>query len=1289
MSGDGPLSADLMAQVRQSMTNQQVVLSGSDTCNSHAIYGRDVTIFPSRVDASREGSNKVKINQIVSYDWPVKHYKGQQVVIDKEHTYVAYALKGRTGGIVRLIHRQLAERALIKGYSGFVIDLAFSHSDGHVLASLDEGATLFVHRIHLDPFNHVTTTCLIQLSWPVPEADMRLFWCCYIPGESSSECEDDEDKSLRICTVIGPQVYVFNIEQLSNEHGTGPHQYTEIAESIVNFDKHREKVTAAAFSPDGSAIATASEDGVACFFDSTCKCIHRWEPHGGQPISMLYFLDDLTNLEPSVTYWKYVLTATKNNTELKIWSCNKWQCVQTVRFVTRGDVDPPCLIANLDLTSRYLVMSDIAHRVIYVLKFFQDADSETVHMSSVSEFILGAPVLSFAIMDVRRKQVINTDSDDDDDDDDSIDELEGGQKSRREIDVHLAAVQPKHLQDMHITFTPVTATAVDSLQTTSGLTVVGTDSPLPPDALSDVSVSASGLEALGSAVEHPVKDSNFKLDPIDISRSKADSIPSTVSTDPGVELLKTVGSTSSTDSVLLSHPPVAFAHDRDYGTETETSTSSVVSGAAATSVLLTPDSFVAATSNNLRPAMEVLPSPGSGRSSLTHVTQLADNSSLIMGGFDGVTVSSVSPRSSASPSAGGVTPVSLASVLPPASVTSDANVESSTQSAEETARQLDELFASIHSNGSAVESPLPTMIHVPALTEDDLLNGSPIDTLAKSLSLPNAPLTTGALSPAPTSATYDTNIWPKPPDAPTQKSESGDTDESDTTDETSGSSSDVDSETEQELNIQMIERDVAVEAAGVSEPTLPSLVASGQPSTAAFSELSRQLEEMKAAVLTLSEQMMQQNKEIRQLKTAVSSGQKVAQLSKQLQALNSSVSNKLEQTTSSLKRDQKAMQERLTTQVSSKLSQEVKGQLERTVSAEMKRSIVPSLGQLIDPVKRDLHSVMAEKLTAADKTFKETLNKLFNSQAMIDKIGHSVSMAVQDVMHAAHKHSLEHQVLPSFDAAMKQSFIQLNASFSEGLNHYMKQMGENTDKLGSKQLNAQAVIMASCDSAVESLKQTRSSLTQDVISNVQREMQQQVIQLVEGVKGQLVVDVQKAVRKEVKSALDSQQQVLTGQFEAIRSAAATPGPEQVGPAIIKTQIERLLQNRDYEAAFQQALSASDLSLVLYLLQKIPDSADVMEDPCSLSQPTLLSLLQQLSHGLSEPHLDTKLDYIADAILQLDPQSSVTRQYISKILGVVKDKLNAFLSTNPSPVQRRAVLSIDKSLKSVLKYAPAE
>lgn len=62
---------------------------------------------------------------------------------------------GRSGGIVRLIQRQLAERALIKGYRGSVLDIAFASSDIHVLASLDDSGTLFVHRIELDDANRV------------------------------------------------------------------------------------------------------------------------------------------------------------------------------------------------------------------------------------------------------------------------------------------------------------------------------------------------------------------------------------------------------------------------------------------------------------------------------------------------------------------------------------------------------------------------------------------------------------------------------------------------------------------------------------------------------------------------------------------------------------------------------------------------------------------------------------------------------------------------------------------------------------------------------------------------------------------------------------------------------------------------------------------------------------------------------------------------------------------------------------------------------------------------------
>lgn len=63
---------------------------------------------------------------------------------------------GKTGGIVRLIHRQFAERALIKGYNGSVVDLAFAYAEADILATMDESGSLFVHKIELDQSQHVT-----------------------------------------------------------------------------------------------------------------------------------------------------------------------------------------------------------------------------------------------------------------------------------------------------------------------------------------------------------------------------------------------------------------------------------------------------------------------------------------------------------------------------------------------------------------------------------------------------------------------------------------------------------------------------------------------------------------------------------------------------------------------------------------------------------------------------------------------------------------------------------------------------------------------------------------------------------------------------------------------------------------------------------------------------------------------------------------------------------------------------------------------------------------------------
>lgn len=77
----------------------------------------------------------------------------------------------------------------------------------------------------------------------------------------------------------------------------------------MEIDQHSGTIVEATFSPDGTALATASTDGEVKFFQVFLhsnphngqlqpRCLHQWRPHGGRPISCLFFLDDHKNYQP-------------------------------------------------------------------------------------------------------------------------------------------------------------------------------------------------------------------------------------------------------------------------------------------------------------------------------------------------------------------------------------------------------------------------------------------------------------------------------------------------------------------------------------------------------------------------------------------------------------------------------------------------------------------------------------------------------------------------------------------------------------------------------------------------------------------------------------------------------------------------------------------------------------------------------------------------------------------------------------------------------------------------------
>ena len=209
-------------------------------------------------------------------------------------------------------------------------------------------------------------------------------------------------------------------------------------------------------------MATASADGQVKFFQvymhgtENPRCLHQWKPHDGQPVSSLFFLDNHKDHQPDEQFWKYALTGSNQNTELKLWSCENWTCLQTVQIkhTSSGiqDGKPMALKAVLDLSAQYLLLSDIHRKIVYVLQL--EIKDDRARFVSVSEFATPSPFLSMAMLEagVRRVADKHTLGEDDDSDDDSEDEEIDQTTSREATVISFLLVQPKSLQECRIVY---------------------------------------------------------------------------------------------------------------------------------------------------------------------------------------------------------------------------------------------------------------------------------------------------------------------------------------------------------------------------------------------------------------------------------------------------------------------------------------------------------------------------------------------------------------------------------------------------------------------------------------------------------------------------------------------------------------------------------------------------------------------------------------------------------------------------------------------------------------------
>lgn len=143
------------------------------------------------------------------------------------------------------------------------------------------------------------------------------------------------------------------------------------------------------------------------------------------------------------------MTGCDNNSELKVWSCEVWSCLQTIKFApTPSTGKMPVLKAGLDLSAGYLLLSDIYNKVLYILSLSKDRGEALACVSTVSEFLLPYPILSFGIVDAGQRKIRPSGE--------SLEDLcpMNDEEIEEQLIIRMYLVQPKSLQECHIAFKP-------------------------------------------------------------------------------------------------------------------------------------------------------------------------------------------------------------------------------------------------------------------------------------------------------------------------------------------------------------------------------------------------------------------------------------------------------------------------------------------------------------------------------------------------------------------------------------------------------------------------------------------------------------------------------------------------------------------------------------------------------------------------------------------------------------------------------------------------------------------
>ncbi|KAF0310005.1 Enhancer of mRNA-decapping protein 4 [Amphibalanus amphitrite] len=1112
MSGNSAVAMDSLKSGQQLITFED--------CESSSITHDSVVVLPSD-SAHATGSSHVKMKTIVDYAWDHKYYDG-------------HIAATKSGGVVRVVSRGTDDRALIKGMTGAVKDLAFAHTNNEtLLAVVDEMGNLSVFKIDEDLNKKLVVSPylglrLVHETPPPPSTIHRVVWCPYIPDDDCDDQETEETAKLLLVT-HGNRAHLLNVAIMVEEHGPGPLLVGDVSEGFMEILDHGQAVTDAAFSPDGTALATASVDGYVKFYQiymqdkDSPRMLHEWQPHDGQPLSSLFFLDNHRDQDPGEPFWKYAVTGACQNTELKVWTCESWNCLQTIRLqpspADELSAAPPAasLQAALDSSAQYLLLSDIHRRMLYVLSL-SPPEVAVKYFTSVHEFRLMTPGLSLAIVDARRRRIKPFEN---------VDQLEsgagcgdplggglsGGAEEAEDdtlpegVVIRCYMVQPRSLQECVIVYQSATGerhgtagaggALPDAVSSQNGESLVDLT-----DNLSDLTLNTTASASAADSV-------------VEVGTTPEQPPPPPTPPQPAasgvISLMTPEEFTSPSRIPDVVSPPGPAARTAQTARASMELTGSPAAGDAAVgdSEPGTPK-FQAASPLERKPEPPSKKDPNScGSSPSIEVQEILNKSSETTTEAKTTPLKSLFPSpplppppgAAKAPSGGGAPPLSTAAAAAPAAAVPPAAVSSPAVSGPS-------------SLSSSSQNGWPTIPAVPA-----------------------APAAAPAAPPAPAPAAAVSAVPAAAPAA-------------------------VPAAAAAVLGVGGVVGGV-VPAAPAAVGSVPlgggdekAAVGSGAVLGAVTSvlglvrELSTEVQQLRAQV----QQLQQRQK----APPPPAPSTAPADISRLLETALNTHQRHIEDLLLNRDRDERQRLERQISSMTGSLSSTIKQKVDSAVKQEFKDHVLPLVTSRLKPLEGQIRHEMSARIGDVEAAVKESIGKTVNVKAVSESVAHALTQSLQQAMVARYREVFSSTALPAFERSTREMVHQINGTFSAGTKEYLQQLEQQADRARRHREPSLQHVQASLDAVRLSVEHLGSTV-KDERQRHEKHRQEEAAFL-----GQ----VREEVRRSVSAALEEHS--ARAATPAVPSGAVTPTvqQQQQQQQQRRQQIARLVESKQWDPAFQ-------------------------------------------------------------------------------------------------------------------------